>query len=90
MSTAQKWKYALLGAALPTVAVGALLVCAGVAVRFVSGMGPRDIARKTENYAALCEDAPEDSTVFSGTPLRNYARLKSCTRISAVRRALRF
>ena len=66
MSAAQKWKYALLGAALPTVAVGVLLACAGVVVRFVSGMGPRDIARKTENYAALCEEAPEDSTVFFG------------------------
>lgn len=66
MTRGQKWKYGLIGAALPTVIVIVLVSVAAVVVNFVSEMGPNDISRKTEHYAQLAEYAPENATVFFG------------------------
>lgn len=66
MTKGQKWKYGLIGAALPTVIVILLVIVAAVVLRFVSEMGPNDISRKAAHYAQLAEYAPENATVFFG------------------------
>lgn len=76
MTTAQKWKYGILGAILPIVILIILLAAAGIVINFISKMGPNDIARKTEQYAQLAEVSPQNATVFFGDSITEYCSVE--------------
>lgn len=75
MNTAQKWKYGLLGALLPAVAVILLLAVLVTAFNYVSKMGPAEIERKTQHYAQLAAYTPKNATVFFGDSITELCRI---------------
>lgn len=77
MTNGQKWKYGMLGALLPTVILILILIAAVEVIRFVMEMGPKDIARKTEQYAQLAELAPQNATVFFGDSITEYCSVEN-------------